>query len=135
MSRLCQAVHYYPDGVITSSSARQTDYKVHPNLIPFPMRNRQRLQQTCRPLMLCLDSLTFVTYGNIICDLPFHSVPPESFLQVLVHLLAATVYGISCLMSFLENQLPNRFGVRNTQPIFKPYYAFRVFLEVIAFPI
>jgi hypothetical protein len=85
--------------------------------------------------MLWLNSLTTVTYGNILCDLPFHTVPPESFLQVLVHLLAARMYGISCLMSLLENQLPNRFEVRNTQPIFELYHAFRVFPEILAFPI
>jgi hypothetical protein len=28
MGRFCQTVHYYPDGVITSTSARQTDYEV-----------------------------------------------------------------------------------------------------------
>jgi hypothetical protein len=69
--------------------------------------NLQWLQQTYGPLMLCLNSLTTIAYGNILCDLPFHNVPPESFLQVLVHFLAARVYGISCLMSFFENQLPN----------------------------
>jgi hypothetical protein len=31
----------------------------------------------------------------------------------------------------LENQLPNRFDVRNTQPIFESYYAFRVFIEIL----
>jgi hypothetical protein len=135
MSSLCQAVNYYLDGVITSSSARQTDYKLHLDLIPFPVRNLQRLQQTCGPLMLCLDYVTTITYGNILRDLPFHVVPPESFLQVLVHLFAARVYGISCLMSFLENQFPNRFDVRNTQPIFEPYHTFHVFPEILAFPI
>jgi hypothetical protein len=57
--------------------------------------------------MLYLDSLTIVAYGNITCYLPFHTVPPEYFLQVLVHLLVVRVYGISCLVSLLENQLPN----------------------------
>jgi hypothetical protein len=85
--------------------------------------------------MFCLDSLTTVAYGNILCDLPFHIVPPESFLQVLVHLLATKVYEISCLMSFLENQFPNRLDVRNTQPIFKQHHAFCVFTETLAFPI
>jgi hypothetical protein len=64
--------------------------------------------------MLCLNYLTTVTYGNILRDLSFHTVPPESFLQVLVHLLAARVYGICCFMSFLEDQLPNRLDVGNT---------------------
>jgi hypothetical protein len=45
-----------------------------------PRRNLQRLQQTCRPLMFYLDSMTIVTYGNILRDLPFHALPPESFL-------------------------------------------------------
>src|SRR5688572_28630734 len=103
MGRLCQTVHYYPDGVITSTSARQTNYKVHFDLIPFPLRNLQRLQQTCGPLMFCLNPLTTVTYSHILCYLPFHTVPPESFLKVLVHLLTTKVYRICCLMSFLEN--------------------------------
>jgi hypothetical protein len=85
--------------------------------------------------MLCLNSLTTVAYGNILCYLPFHTVPPESFLQALVHLFAARVYGISCLMSFLEDHFSDRLDVRNTQPIFKPYNAFRVFTEIFAFPI
>jgi hypothetical protein len=135
MSHLCQVVHYYPVGVITGSSARQTDYKVHPNLIPLPLKNLQQLQQSCGSLMLRLNSLTTVTYGNIICDLPFHTVPLESFLQIMVHFLAARVYGISCLMSFLENQLPNRLDIENAQPIFKPYYAFYIFPEILAFSI
>jgi hypothetical protein len=85
--------------------------------------------------MLCLDSLTTAAYGNILHDLPFHTVPPESFLQLLVHLLTAREYGISYLMSLLENQLPNRFDVGNAQPIFEPYHAFCVFTEIFAFPI
>jgi hypothetical protein len=38
-------------------------------------------------------------------------------------------------MSFLKNQLPNRFDIGNAQPIFKPYHAFCVFPEIFAFPI
>jgi hypothetical protein len=38
-------------------------------------------------------------------------------------------------MSLLKNQLPNRFDVRNTQSIFKPYNAFHVFIEIFALPI
>jgi hypothetical protein len=85
--------------------------------------------------MLHLNSLTSVTYGNILRDLPFYTVPPESFLRVLVHFLAARMYKIGCFMSFLDDQLLNRFDIRNTQPIFEPYYAFRVFSKVFAFPI
>src|SRR5687767_8964917 len=103
MGRLCQTVHYYPCGVITSTSAGQTDYKVHSDLIPFPLRNLQWLQQSCRSLMFCFNPLTTVTYIHILFFFSFHTVPPESFLQVLVHFLAARVYRICCLMGFLEN--------------------------------
>jgi hypothetical protein len=92
---------------LQKSKAPNTDYKVHPNLIPLPLRNLQWLQQTCGPLMLRLNSLTAIAYGNILHDLTFHTVPPESFLQVLVHFLTARVYGISCFMGFLENQFLN----------------------------
>jgi hypothetical protein len=34
--------------------------------------------------MLCLDSLTTITYGHMLCDLSFHSVPPEFPLQILI---------------------------------------------------
>jgi hypothetical protein len=85
--------------------------------------------------MFCLDSLTTVASGNIICYLPFHIVPPESFLQVLVHLLATRVYRIRCLMSFLENQFPDRFDVGNAQSILEPHHSFCVLTEIGAFPI
>ena len=127
-------VNYYPDGVIISSSAWQTDYKVHPNLIPFPLRNLQRLQQTCGSLMFYLDPLTTIASGHILCYLPFHTIPLESLLQVLVHFLSTRVYRICCLMSFLENQFPDRFDVGNAQPILEPYHSFCIFTEIWTFP-
>jgi hypothetical protein len=116
-------------------SARQTNYKVHPDLIPLPLRDLQRLQQTCRPLMFCFDPLTTVTYNHILCYLPFHTVPLESFLQVLVHLLATRMYKICYLMSFLENQFLDRFDVGDTQSILEPYHSFCVFMEILSFSI
>jgi hypothetical protein len=38
-------------------------------------------------------------------------------------------------MSFLENQLLDRFDVGNAQSILKPYHTFCVFTEIFAFPI
>jgi hypothetical protein len=64
--------------------------------------------------MLDLDPLTTVTSGHILCYLSFHTIPPESLLQVLVHFLAARVYRIRCFMSFLENQLLDWFDIGNT---------------------
>jgi hypothetical protein len=135
MGRLCQTVHYYPDGVITITSARQTDYEIHSDLIPFPLRDLQWLQQTCRSLMFCFNPLTIVTYSHILCFLPFHIVPPESFLQVLVHLLTTRVYSVCYLMSFLENQFPDRFDIENTQSVLEPYHSFCIFTEILAFSV
>jgi hypothetical protein len=128
-------VHYYLDGVITSSSVGQTNYKVHPNLIPFGLWNLQRLQQTCRSLMFCFNPLTTVTHSHILCYFSFHTIPPESFLQVLVHLLTTRVHRVCCLMSFLENQFPDRFDIGNTQSVLEPYHSFCIFMEILAFPI
>jgi D-mannonate dehydratase len=134
MGRLCQTVHYYLDRVITSTSAGKIDYKVHPNLIPFPLRNLQRLQQTCESLMFCLDPLTTVASSHILCYLFFHNIPPEILLQVLVHFLTIRVCRIRCLMSFLENQFSNRGDVGNAQSIFQPYHSC-IFTEILAFSI
>jgi hypothetical protein len=35
-------------------------------------------------------------------------------------------------MSFLEDQLPNRFDVGNTQSVFEPYYSFFILSKVFA---
>jgi hypothetical protein len=85
--------------------------------------------------MFCFNPLTTVTYSHILCYLLFHTVPPESFLQVLVHLLTTRVYRVCCLMSFLENQFPDQFDVGNTQSILEPYHSFCIFTEILAFPI
>jgi hypothetical protein len=135
MGRLYQTVHYYPDGVITSMSAGQTNYEIYSDLIPFPLRNLQWLQQTCRPLMFCFNPLTTVTHSHILCYLLFHTIPPESFLQVLEHLLTTRVYKVCCLMSFLQNQFPDRFDIGNTQSVLEPYHFFYIFTEILAFPI
>jgi hypothetical protein len=80
--------------------------------------------------MLCLDPLTTVTYSHMFCDLPFHSVPPEFLLQILIHLLTSRVYRISGLMSFLEDQLPNRLDIGNTQAVLEPYHTFCIFPKI-----
>jgi hypothetical protein len=82
--------------------------------------------------MLCFDSLTAVTYSNMLCDLPFHSVPLEFLLQVLIHLLTSVMYGIGCLVSYLENQLLNGLDIGNTQAVLELYHTFRIFPKIFA---
>jgi hypothetical protein len=82
--------------------------------------------------MLYLDTSTTITHSHMLRDFPFHSVPPELLLQILIHLLTSRVYGISCLMSFLEDQLSNRLDIVNTQTALEPYHTFCIFLKIFA---
>jgi hypothetical protein len=68
----------------------------------------------------------------MLCDFPLHSVPPEFLLQILIHLLTSRVYRISGLMSFLEDQFPNRLDIGNTQAVFEPYHTFCIFPKIFA---
>jgi hypothetical protein len=40
------------------------------------------------------------------------------------------VYGISCLMSFLEDQLLNGLDIGNTQAVLEPYHTFCIFPKI-----
>src|SRR3954467_5927313 len=98
-----QSVHYDPDRVISSTRSRQSGDKVHSNGIPFPFRNLQWLQQSTGSLMSRLDSLTYITLGDIASDFSLHLMPPKMFFQILIHLRSPGVDRIKSIMSFLEN--------------------------------
>jgi hypothetical protein len=68
----------------------------------------------------------------MLCDLPFHFVPLEFLLQILIYLLTSRLYGISYLMSFLEDQFPNRLDIRNKQTILEPCHTFCIFPKIFA---
>jgi hypothetical protein len=85
--------------------------------------------------MLCLDPLITIASSHILYYLSFHTIPPESLLQVLVHFLASRVYRICCLMSFFENQFPNRGDVGNAHSTLEPYHSFCIFTKIWTFPI
>src|SRR3954467_3993058 len=98
-----QSVHYDPDRVISPTISRQSGYKVHSNGIPFPFRNLQLLQQSCGSLMSRLDSLTYITLGDIASDLSLHLMPPKLLFQILIHICSSGVDRIKSIMSFLQN--------------------------------
>src|SRR4051812_13552413 len=52
----------------------------------FPFRNLQCLQQSSGSLMSRLDSLTYITLGDIAFDLSLHLMPPKLLFQILIHL-------------------------------------------------
>src|SRR3954469_24449253 len=98
-----QSVHYDPDRVISPTRSRQSGDKVHSNGIPFPFRNLQWLQQSSGSLMSCLESLTYITLGDIASDFSLHLMPPKLLLQILIHLRSFGVDRIKSIMSFLQN--------------------------------
>jgi hypothetical protein len=61
--------------------------------------------------MFGLDPLAHVTNGYIFCYFSLCSIPPESPLEILVHLFATRMDGVGGLMCLLEyklSDLPNK---------------------------
>jgi hypothetical protein len=88
MSGLGKSIDDYPDGVKLVASGRQTHNEIHTDVFPFPGRNTQRLQQSCRSHMISLYPSTRVAFHNIVSSLAFHTGPPELCLQIMIHLCA-----------------------------------------------
>jgi hypothetical protein len=70
--------------------------------------------------MLCLDTLTGVTDSHVLGNGTLHPIPPESFLEVIIHLRATRMNGIRCIMSFTQNQLPEILYIWHTYPALVP---------------
>src|SRR3954465_6171009 len=98
-----QSVHYDPDRVISPTRSRQSSDKVHSNGIPFPFWNMQGLQQSSGSLMSRLDSLTYITLGDIASNFYLHLMPPKLLFQILIHLLSSGMDRIKSIMSFLQD--------------------------------
>src|SRR4051812_25561892 len=79
--------------------------------------------------MSCLDSLTYITLGDIASDFSLHLMSPKLLFQVLIHLRSSGVDRIKSIMSFLQN---NFFQLRicwYTKASFVPQNSFFVFGE------
>jgi hypothetical protein len=53
-------------------------------------------------LVLSFHSLISVAKGNILGDVSFHTIPPISGLEIMVHLIPSGMNGISGLMCFMK---------------------------------
>src|SRR3954466_6115284 len=53
--------------------------------------------------MSCLNSLTYITLGDIASDFSLHFMPPKLLFQILIHLSSSGVDRINSIMSFLQN--------------------------------
>src|SRR3954470_4291678 len=76
-----------------------------------------------------LDSLTYITLGDIASDFSLHLMPPKLFLQILIHLRSSVVDRIKSIMGLFQN---NFFQLRicwYTEASFVPQNSFFVFGE------
>src|SRR5262249_4222847 len=99
---------------MTTLCSRQTNNKVHGDLIPFPYRNIHLLQQTRRPLMLCLHPLTNETSGNKLSNISLHACPPEELPQIPEHLGSTWMDSVPGYMSFCQQIIPELHIIRHT---------------------
>src|SRR4051812_9779834 len=79
--------------------------------------------------MSVLDSLTYITLGDISSDFSLHLMPPKLLLQILIHLSSYGVDRIKSMMIFLQN---NFFQLRicwYTKASFVPQNSLFVFGE------
>jgi hypothetical protein len=83
--RLGESIHNHLDGIVPCCSLGQSNNEIHTYLIPFPFGNPERLQQTCRPLVLSLHLLAYVAECYVFGHISLHVGPPVAFLQILVH--------------------------------------------------
>src|SRR3954469_23075672 len=79
--------------------------------------------------MSFLDSLTYITLGDIASNFSLHLMPPKLLLQVLIHLRSSGVDRIKCIMSFLQNNFFQLRICRYTKASFVPQNSFFIFGE------
>jgi hypothetical protein len=130
---LGKLVDDYLNGVKLAVGERQIHNKIHTDVFPFPGRNIQRLQQSCRPHMISLDPLTCVTFCNIASSLTFHMGPPKLCHQIMIHLCAAQVDGIFGSVSFIKYLLAQSMVLWNHQTILEPESALHIHTKIVDF--
>jgi hypothetical protein len=70
--------------------------------------------------MFGLGSLTTIAKGHILGNVSFHSIPPISGLEIMVHLILSWMNGISRLMCFTKYLILQLLDVRHTNPPLVP---------------
>jgi hypothetical protein len=77
--------------------------------------------------MFSFDSLTCVTKGNILNNIPLHSVPPISYLEIMILLIHSWINGISGPVILMKYLILQFLDVRHTYPSFVPQNPLVVF--------
>jgi hypothetical protein len=80
--------------------------------------------------MFNLDSLTSVAKSNILGNVSFHSIPPISGLEIMVHLIPSWMNGIKRLMCFMKYPILQFLDVRHTNPPLVPQHTFLILRKI-----
>src|SRR3954470_19882546 len=104
MRNLGESVDDDKDGIMTLLRSRKPSDEVHLDLVPLPFRNQKWLQSSSRPLMFGFDATANVTFRNISGNDMLHTRPPESLMNVLVHLGTTRVNRQGRIMSFFHDE-------------------------------
>jgi hypothetical protein len=70
--------------------------------------------------MIDLDSSTGVTFGHVLCNLSLHSRPPETLLQVLIHLVGSRMDRIPRAMSLIHDLAVKLKVLQNHKAVLEP---------------
>jgi hypothetical protein len=70
--------------------------------------------------MFSFNALTSVAKSNILSNVPLHTIPPISGLEIMVHLIPFWMNGISGLMYFTKYFILQLLDVRHIDPSFVP---------------
>jgi hypothetical protein len=76
--------------------------------------------------MFFLHSLTCVSWSDVLCNVFPHFFPPETYLQILIHLRATKVNRVPRVVSFLQYQLLDLLASGYTYAILQPQCALLV---------
>src|SRR3990170_2475764 len=118
MCNLGELVDDDENGVMTLLRLWTTSNEIHLHFIPFPQRNRKRLQLASRLLMFCLHTTTNVALSNMRSNILLHSRPPVPLTKITIHLSTTRMYRQRCIMCFLHDLISHKFeaGYFNAVP-------------------
>jgi hypothetical protein len=83
--------------------------------------------------MLSFDCMTVVTQRYMGCYIPLHPIPPIPLLEILIHLGATWVNGISQIMSLSYDGLSEISHIQHTNPVPKSYSSLIILYEIWGF--
>lgn len=100
---------------------------------PRPLGNLQRLQWSCRTLMLVFHFLINSARSHILSNIHFHSLPLETLFQILIHPGLTKMNSIRGTMSLSQDVIFDLPLLWYTKVAFEPQYTGLINAEISHF--